>query len=66
MTQVVGALTYTLIIDWSHTAPNKYITWSYRLNVPANNAANIRLYLANDSAVAGADTNDSGYYTATG
>ena len=66
MTRIVGALTYTLIIDWSHTAPNKYITWSYRVIVPATNAANVRFYMANDSMVAGADTNDAGYYTMTG
>jgi hypothetical protein len=66
MTRVVGALTYTLIIDWSHTAPNKYLTWSYRVIVPATNAANVKFYMANDSSVAGADANDTGYYTMTG
>jgi hypothetical protein len=64
-TPLIGGLTYTLIIDWSHTAPNKYLTWSYRVIVPATNAANVRFYMANDSFVAGADTNDTGYYTMT-
>lgn len=58
MTRVVGALTYTLIIDWAYTAPNKYFTWSYRVIVPTGNAANVRFYMANDSYVAGADAND--------
>lgn len=65
-TPLIGGLTYTLIIDWSHTAPNKYLTWSYRVIIPATNAANVRFYMANDSSVAGADTNDAGYYTMTG
>jgi hypothetical protein len=65
-TPLIGGLTYTLIIDWSHTAPNKYFTWSYRVIVPATNAANVRFYMANDSFVAGADTNDTGYLSNTG
>ena len=27
-------LTYTLDINWSYTAPNQYLTWSYNLTVP--------------------------------
>jgi hypothetical protein len=53
MTRVVGALTYTLIIDWSHTAPNKYFTWSYRVIIPATNTLNVRFYMGNDTTVAG-------------
>ena len=34
--------------------------------VPTGNIANVRFYLANDSFVAGADANDTGYYSATG
>ena len=34
--------------------------------VPTGNTANVRLYLANDSFVAGVGTNDTGYYSATG
>lgn len=52
MTQVIGGLTYTLIIDWTHTAPNKYLTWSWRVVVPPGNAANIRFYYGMDSLVA--------------
>ena len=66
MTAVVGGLTYTLIIDWAHTATNKYFTWSYRVIVPTGNVANIRFYFANDSFVAGGDANDNGYFTNTG
>lgn len=58
MTRVVGGLTYTLIIDWAYTAPNKYFTWSYQVIVPAGNTQNVRFYMANDSYLAGADTND--------
>ena len=36
------------------------------MTVPTGNVANVRFYLANDSFVAGADTNDTGYYSATG
>ncbi len=66
MTRVVGTLTYTLIIDWAHTAPNKYFTWSYQVIVPPTNTANVRFYFANDSMVAGADTADVGYLSLTG
>lgn len=66
MTALTGGLTYTLIIDWSHTAPNKYFTWSYQVIVPAGNTKNVKFYFANDSFVAGADTSDVGYYSLTG
>lgn len=66
MTRVVGALTYTLIIDWSHTAPNKYLTWSWRVITPPTNTLNVRFYYGMDSMVAGNDTNDVGYYSLTG
>ena len=66
MTRVVGWLTYTLIIDWSHTAPNKYLTWSWRVIVPPTNAANVRFYYGMDTTVAWLDANDVGYLTSTG
>ena len=66
MTRVVGGLTYTVIIDWEHTAPNKFLTWKWRVIVPPTNTQNIRFYYGMDSAVAGVDTNDVGYYTNTG
>jgi len=66
MTRVVGGRTYTLIIDWEHTAPNKFLTWKWRVIVPTGNTQNIRFYYGMDSAVAGVDTNDVGYYTNTG
>lgn len=66
MTARVGGRTYSLIIDWSHTAPNKYFTWSYKVIVPSGNSANIKLYYAMNSSVAGNDANDMGYYTNTG
>ncbi len=66
MTRVVCGRTYTLIIDWEHTAPNKFLTWKWRVIVPTGNTQNIRFYYGMDSAVAGADTNDVGYYTNTG
>lgn len=58
MTRIVGALTYTLIIDWSYTAPNKYLTWTWRMTIPATNTDNIRFYYGMDSMVAGNDTSD--------
>lgn len=66
MTRVVGGLTYTLIIDWSYTAPNKYITWSWRMTIPPTNTQNVRFYYGMDSYVAGGDTNDVGYLSSTG
>jgi hypothetical protein len=66
MTRIVWALTYTLIIDWSHTAPNKYFTWSYRVIIPATNTLNVRFYMGNDTTVAGWDANDAGYFSSTG
>ncbi len=66
MTRVVGGRTYTLIINWIYTAPNKYFTWSYKVIVPTGNTANIRFYMGNDSYIAGADTNDAGYFSNTG
>lgn len=33
--------------------------------VPVGNTQNVRFYFANDSFLAGADTNDVGYYTMT-
>jgi hypothetical protein len=53
MTRVVGGLTYSLIIDWSHTAPNKYLTWSWRVIIPPTNTNNVRFYYGMDSMVAG-------------
>lgn len=66
MTRVVGGRTYTLIINWIYTSPNKYFTWSYKVIIPAGNKANVRFYMGNDSFIAGADTNDAGYFTNTG
>lgn len=66
MTRVVGGRTYTLIIDWSHTAPDKFLTWKWKVIVPAGNTQNVRFYYGMDSYVAGADANDVGYYTNTG
>jgi hypothetical protein len=66
MTRVVGTLTYTLIIDWSHTAPNKFFTWSYRVIIPATNTLNVRFYMGNDTTVAWWDPNDAGYFSNTG
>ena len=66
MTRKVGGRTYTVIIDWEHTVPNKYLTCSYQIIVPAGNTQNIRFYYGMDSYVAGADANDTGYYTNTG
>lgn len=66
MTTKVGPRTYSLVITWVHTAPNKYFTWSYRVLVPTGNTANIKLYYAMNSSVGGTDSNDMGYYTNTG
>ena len=66
MTAVTGGRTYTLIIDWSHTVPNKYFTWSYRVIIPAGNTLPVKFYYGMDSMVAGNDINDVGYYTNTG
>ncbi|MBX9809669.1 hypothetical protein K2X92_04755 [Candidatus Gracilibacteria bacterium] len=66
MTAVNGGRTYTLIINWSHTAPNKYLTWNYRVIIPSGNTLPIKFYYGMDSYVAGSDANDVGYYTNTG
>jgi hypothetical protein len=66
MSRIVGGLTYQLIIDWSHTAPNKFLTWSWRVVVPAGNTLPIKFYYGMDSAVAGGDPNDVGYLSSTG
>lgn len=66
MTITTWGRTYQLIIDWSHTAPNKYITWSWRVVVPAGNTLPIKFYYGMDSYVAGADTNDVWYLSSTG
>ena len=66
MTITTGGRTYQLIIDWSHTAPNKYITWSWRVIVPTGNTLPIKFYYGMDSAVAGGDPNDVGYFSNTG
>lgn len=66
MTAVSGGRTYTVIIDWNYIAPNKYLTWSWRVIVPAGNTQNVRFYYGMDSYVAWGDTNDVGYYTMTG
>ena len=65
MTITTGGRTYQLIIDWSHTAPNKYITWSWRVVVPAGNTLPIKFYYGMDSFVAGGDANDVGYLSNT-
>ncbi|MFZ2255643.1 MAG: hypothetical protein WAW30_03245 [Patescibacteria group bacterium] len=65
-TPAIGGRTYQLIIDWSHTAPNKYLTWSWRVVVPVGNPLPIKFYYGMDSFVAGADTNDVGYFSNTG
>lgn len=51
-TPAIGGLTYQVIIDWSHTAPNKYFTWSWRVIVPAGNTLPIKFYYGMDSLVA--------------
>jgi hypothetical protein len=51
-TPLIGGRTYQLIIDWSHTAPNKYLTWSWRVVVPVGNTLPIKFYYGMDSAVA--------------
>jgi hypothetical protein len=61
MTYVVGGLTYTVVINRSMTAPNKFFTWTYTITVPTGNTANVRFYYGMDSYVAGADANDVGY-----
>jgi hypothetical protein len=66
MRATVWGLNYDLIINWSHTAPNKYLTWSWRVIVPTGNTQNVRFYYGMDSFVAGADANDVGYFTNTG
>lgn len=66
MTIKVGPRTYSLVITWVHTAPNKYFTWSYQVVVPSGNTSNIKLYYAMNSSVAGDDANDMGYFTNTG
>ena len=66
MTRVVGGLTYTLIIDWEHTAPNKYFTWSWRVIIPAGNTQPVKFYYGMDSYIAGNDANDTGYLSSTG
>lgn len=65
LTYTVAALTYTVIIDWVYTAPDKFFTWTYTITVPTGNTQNIRFYMGMDSYVAGADANDVGYYTTT-
>lgn len=64
-TPLIGGRTYQLIIDWSHTAPNKYFTWSWRVVVPVGNTLPIKFYYGMDSMVAGGDPNDVGYFTNT-
>ena len=66
MTRIIGGRTYTLIIDWSHTAPDKFLTWKWQVIVPPGNNKNIRFYYGMDSYVAGGDANDVGYYSNTG
>lgn len=63
MTYVSGSLTYTAVIDWSYTAPDKYFTWTYTIAVPAGNTQNIKFYYGMDSFVAGGDANDVGYFS---
>lgn len=63
MTYVSGSLTYTAVIDWSYTAPDKYFTWTYTITVPAGNTQNIKFYYGMDSFVAGGDANDVGYFS---
>jgi hypothetical protein len=66
MTQIVGWRTYTVIIDWAHTAPNKYLTWAYQVIIPTGNTLPVRFYYGMDSTIAWADASDVGYYTNTG
>ncbi len=58
LTRVVGALTYTGILNWKYTAPNKYFTIDWSVSIPATNASNVRFYIGNDTTVGGADAND--------
>ena len=61
LTRLVGAFTYTLILDWQYLAPNKFFTINYSLTIPTGNTNNIRFYLGNDSMAGGDDANDLGY-----
>jgi hypothetical protein len=61
LTRVVTGRTYTLILDWRYTAPNKYFNIDWSMTIPAWNTRNVRFYLANDSTVGWADADDVGY-----
>lgn len=65
LTRNVGGRTYTVYLDWKYTAPNKFFTIDWRVVVPAGNGNNVRFYIANDSTVWWADSNDVGYYSTT-
>ncbi len=61
LTRLVGAFTYTLILNWQYLAPNKFFTINYSLTIPTGNTNNVRFYLGNDSMAGGDDANDLGY-----
>lgn len=65
MTAINGGRTYQLIIDWEHTAPNKFFTWSWRVIIPSGNTQAVKFYYGMDSYIAGGDANDTGYYSTT-
>ncbi len=63
LTYTTAWRTYTVVIDWTYTAPNKHFTWTYTLTIPTWNTQNVRFYYGMDTAVAGWDANDVGYYS---
>jgi hypothetical protein len=65
MTYLFSGLTYSLVINWSYTAPNKFFNWTYTLTIPSGNTQNVKFYYGQDSYVAGADANDTGYLSNT-
>jgi hypothetical protein len=65
LTRLVTGLTYTLTLDWKYTAPNKFFTIDWSVNIPLTNTNNVRFYIANDSTVWWADANDVWYTGST-
>jgi hypothetical protein len=61
LTRAVWWRTYTVLLDWRYTAPNKYFNLDWSVTVPTWNTNNIRFYIANDSTVGWSDANDVGY-----
>ena len=59
--RTVGGRNYTLVLNWSHTAPEKFFSIDYSLTIPTGNTNNVKLFIANDSMVAGNDAFDVGF-----